>query len=318
MKGNLTHISQQTNGQANPELEETLAVIQNLVRNTEHDAVAWVGDINSDFSRNSRHSSAVYDAVIESNLEVTWERFCVDFTHTYEREGNTYVSTLDHFFLNEQLMANVKDAGVIHHPDNVSDHEPIYCIFKSIIIPISVTTAAPDQPRPSWSRASLEEKEHYSYLLDSRLASVMVPVQVSECRDVHCKNEEHLEAIDWFAAEVIEAVQTAAETALPCPRPGGGSVQRKVTPGFHENVKPFKEKTYFWHQVWKSAGCPVNSELHTIMKRSRNQYHRELKKCQKAEMTIKKSKLLNACLNGDGDLFKEIKSLRRSKPEVAE
>ena len=145
-----------------------------------------------------------------------------------------------------------------------------------------------------------------------------MPVQVSECRDLHCKNKEHLEAIDWFAAKVIEAIQTAAETALPCPRPGGGSGQRKVTPGFNENVKPFKEIAYFWHQVWKSAGCPVNSELHTIMKRSRNQYHRELKKCQKAEMTIKKSKLLNACLNGDGDLFKEIKSLRRSKPKVAE
>ena len=31
---------------ANTELTETLAVIQNIIRNTECDAVAWVGDIN--------------------------------------------------------------------------------------------------------------------------------------------------------------------------------------------------------------------------------------------------------------------------------
>ena len=260
----------------------------------------------------------MFEAVSESNLVITWDKFQVDFTHTYEREGNTFVSTVDHFLLDEQMIMNVKDAGVIHHPENVSDHDPIYCNLKSITIPQSVTTAAPSQPRPSWSRASQEEKERYCYLLDSRLDSVMVPVQVSECRDLHCTQQEHLEAIDWFAAEVIEAVQTAAETALPCPRPGGGTEKRKVIPGFNDTVKPFKEKAYFWHQVWKSAGCPTNTELHTIMKRSRNQYHRELKKCQRSEMMIKKSKLLNACLNGNGELFKEIKSMRKSKPKVAE
>ena len=49
------------------------------------------------------------------------------------------------------------------------------------------------------------------------------------------------------------------------------------------------------------------------MKRTRNRYHFEYKKCQKAENTIKKSNLLNACLNGHGDLFKEIKKLRKTK-----
>ena len=44
----------------------------------------------------------------------------------------------------------------------------------------------------------------------------------------------------------------------------------------------------------------------------------ELKKCQRAEMTIKKSKLLDACLNGNGELFKEIKAMRRIKPKCAD
>ena len=54
-------------------------------------------------------------------------------------------------------------------------------------------------------------------------------------------------------------------------------------------------------------------ELVSGGKRTRNIYHRELKKCQKSEEVIKKSKLLNACLNGEGDLFREIKTMRKVK-----
>ena len=44
----------------------------------------------------------------------------------------------------------------------------------------------------------------------------------------------------------------------------------------------------------------------------------ELKKCQKAEKIIKKTKLLDACLNGDGNLFAEIKKMRKTKTVVAD
>ena len=42
-----------------------------------------------------------------------------------------------------------------------------------------------------------------------------------------------------------------------------------------------------------------------------------MRKCKKSEENIKKSKLLNACLGGDGDLFKEIKEMRKTKQVVA-
>ena len=129
----------------------------------------------------------------------------------------------------------------------------------------------------------------------------------------------HLEAVDWYAAELMAAVQDSAEEALPLPQVGGDAqTKKKVTPGFNSQVKPFKEKSHLWHSVWKSAGCPLNCQLHTIMKKTRNQYHREFKKCQKSENSIKKSKLLDACLNGNGDLFKEVKAMRRTKTTCAD
>ena len=76
-------------------------------------------------------------------------------------------------------------------------------------------------------------------------------------------------------------------------------------------------KAKFWHSVWTSAGRPVNTELHNFMKRTRNKYHYEYKKCEKAEEKIKRNKLMDSCINGGGDIFKEIKALRKTKSVVA-
>ena len=53
------------------------------------------------------------------------------------------------------------------------------------------------------------------------------------------------------------------------------------------------------------------------MKRSRNVYHLHLKKTRKAEDKIKKNKLLNACLGDGGNIFQEIKDMRRTSISVA-
>ena len=71
-------------------------------------------------------------------------------------------------------------------------------------------------------------------------------------------------------------------------------------------MKPYKEDAYFWHSIWKLAGRAIDTQRHNIMKRTRNQYHMEFKKFKRPEQTIKKSKLLDACLNGNCNLFKEI------------
>ena len=53
------------------------------------------------------------------------------------------------------------------------------------------------------------------------------------------------------------------------------------------------------------------------MKRIRNIYHYQFRKCQKAEENIKKNKLIEACISKKGeDLFKEIKSSRTTKQLV--
>ena len=117
--------------------------------------------------------------------------------------------------------------------------------------------------------------------------------------------------------ELLETIQEAAEESLPIPTPKPKqNVKTKSMPGW-EDVKPFRDESYFWHQIWQSYGRPLNCYVHNMMKTTRNQYHYQLKKCRKAEDKIRKNKLLNSCLNGGKDLFNEIKRKRKSNTTVA-
>ena len=64
-------------------------------------------------------------------------------------------------------------------------------------------------------------------------------------------------------------------------------------------------------------GCPLNNELHKIMKRTKNVYHMQLRKCKKASEWIKNSKLIENSIENDKDLFKEIKKTRGKDTDEA-
>ena len=46
------------------------------------------------------------------------------------------------------------------------------------------------------------------------------------------------------------------------------------------------------------------------MRRTKNIFHYQVRKCRRSEEKVKASKLLDSCLNGGKDLFKEIKKQR--------
>ena len=92
----------------------------------------------------------------------------------------------------------------------------------------------------------------------------------------------------------------------------------KSVAGWNSYVKPFKERSLFWSAICKSAGKPINNELHQIMKKCRNEYHYQVKKVIKAQNEIKRSKLLSCLIDeGSSDIFNVVKKLRKSAPSVA-
>ena len=301
------------------DIQDTIEAVDSVIKNNDFSRVIITGDINCNFLKNTAHVNYVNNFLDTNSFVKSWENFLVDFTHVHESNGITSTASLDHFFWSQSFHNEVKDAGVIHHIDNKSDHEPIYCVIKmsdQIETKTSQSENSLPNPKPSWNKSSPEQKEGFKASLQTSLEKLQIPQNASNCSDSSCKEAHHSEDTDNFVVETLQAVEKAAEICIPvCNLPQGR--KKKNTPGWNSQVKPFRENAGFWFSVWKSAGRPINTELHKIMKRTRNLYHYQLKKCQKSENLIKKNNFLDACLNGSADIFTEIKKLRGSSRVVA-
>ena len=272
------------------ELLILFAEIERIVTECEFDHLVLGGDFNADFKRNSKFVSLVKDFVGKLELERSWSLFSADFTHVSERDSRTYTSLIDHFFWSSKLSESVVDAGVIHVPENMSDHSPIYCKIGLSMICTSKETNKhyPKNVVPTWKKANEQQRENYELVLGSKLDQIDLPEQCLNCRDVHCKAPHHISTLDDVMTETLECIEVAAkETLLSNVRK---SPRKTKLPNWKEDIDPVKDTAHFWNAVWKSAGKPMHCYLHSIMKRTRNLHHLEISKgkdCWSSSKTMK-------------------------------
>ena len=258
----------------------------------------------------------IQDFMERLDMYSMWRDYPIDFTHTFQKEdGNCYMNTLDHILTWSRLHINVVDAGVIHHVDNMSDHEPIYAVIniKETESEDSSDGEVPTMkanPKPKWKEASNDQKLEFNDILFRKLSALNIPVEVTECRNVHCKDVTHRNKIDSCIEEILKSVSDSGFETIPVSKPKPPKKEPKSTPGWKMYVEPFQDNARFWHSVWNSAGRPINTELHRIMKMTRNKYHYQIRKCRRVENFIKNQKIVENCLDTDMDLFAEIKKQR--------
>ena len=130
----------------------------------------------------------------------------IDYTHEFELDDHTFTCTIDHFVCNYDFLINVKNAGVIHFPENTSDHSPIYCETsetysdKKIDCDEKIT-----KPPVNLKRMTDEDWSNFNTILDTKLEGIIIPDCVS-CRDVHCKNPNHIAEMDEYALNILGAM----------------------------------------------------------------------------------------------------------------
>ena len=302
------------------DLHSTLAAIEGVLSDNEYDSVIWGGDINADFIRNTTFTTTVERFIDDNSFEKSWDKFSIDYTHSSERDDHTFISTIDHFFWSEGLSHLIMEADVIHLPNNTSDHSPIYCRIDIDTIPPKKSIAEQTQTKtfPSWKKATIMQKETYKGMLEEQLGTINVSMDLSNCCNVHCHDVNHTHDCDRYLIDILESIKSSAASCLPS---GGNKKTREnkksLVMNWKEDIQPFKDKAMFWHAVWMSAGKPINTTLHQLMKRVRNVYHYQIRKNRKMAECIKKNTLLDACINDKGDIFKEIRKLRKTPPIVS-
>ena len=173
------------------------------------------------------------------------------------------------------------------------------------------------QSNPSWKRATGEQRANFKTKLEHKLQVIDIPSNLMFCRNVHCKDECHIHECDKFLIEVLDSIKLSAASCLPSPSISKIQTKKSSIFRWNKDVQPFKDNAMFWHSIWLSAGRPVNTVLHQIIKKTRNVYHYQIRKNRRMAECIRKNTILDACINDKGDIFKEIRKLRKTAPTVS-
>ena len=241
-----------------------------------------------------------------------WEKFGIDYTHIHTDLTSTAI--LDNFFVIKELLEHVKDAGPVHLGDNLSRHSPIMVKIDVGNIPTKArSSSAPKSRRPDFNKATTDDKDDYTSLLESKLEEITLPGSIM-CEDVHCKSESHSKERDKYLLDIMSSVIECSHVCIPLTKkqnltssdPSKSCPVHRALPGWKEDIKPLREDSLFWHAVWLSSGRPRGA-LQSVMAWSRNKYHYADRKAKRLADSIRATELQEAAAMGDFQLLQEMK-----------
>ena len=288
--------------------------IESILDNNLFDDCIVGGDFNFDSSRNSGFSNSMTNFLSRLGLLSVWTKFQAGFTHLHVDSKSS--STIDHFFLNQELLDLVEHAGPVHLGDNLSRHSPI---MMKLRLPQKTLNNQNESEikkssTPAWYKATQTDKDHFTSLLEQILFKLEIPGS-SNCSDVTCNDPQHLHENDELVLDILLAgIETSYETIPMTARSATGKSRHHPLPGWNEEVQPKKKDSLLWHSVWLSAGRPSSGNLYKVMCHTRMKYQRAVKKLKRFAATTKAQQLLEASEAGDLALVKELKKTLLDKP----
>ena len=267
------------------------------------------GDLNTDLSRiNSYHTKKLKSFVDHEYLRFALNHpNCKGIDFSYESKIDGSRSLVDHFIVSENLYNHISDYSGLSEGDNLSDHSVVY-IKLSIDVTYFSVTAASSKDKLQWEDASDIALDNYKHKLDCILFNVFVPNEALDCNDYFCSNSKHLSDIKLFHNSIINACLESSFGTIPSRT---GSKKNKVIPGWNKHVEEHRQRSLFWHYLWKENKCPREGIIANIRRTTRANYHRVVKSVKKNKEKHTSSNLADALLENDNrNFWKEIRKLR--------
>ncbi|ELU17989.1 hypothetical protein CAPTEDRAFT_190211 [Capitella teleta] len=263
----------------NDEYKEILNDVESvIVLHHEIDHVIIGGDLNTDISRNT-----------------------VGFTYNNEATGAQ--SVLDHFIVSENLFGSIESYSCLHEGDNLSDHLPV-CLNLDVKASFAPQSNAYALNRPSWQRATVQDKAAYQLRLKELLREVDIPFDVFSCRPFECVCEDHGRMIEQYYSDVMSAMIRASKECNP-------SRSKKKAAGWSTYVSHHQEESIFWHKIWLSSGRPRAGWVQDIRKKTRAQYKRISRWVLRNQGKLSADRMAQALSeNNSRDLWREVKKLK--------
>ena len=290
------------------EYGEVLYEISSIVEQYDEYDIVIGGDLNVDFSRNNSRNLNLLKRFL--HLEDLECRTLDIINGNYTRVVSNSRSFLDHFILSKNI--KYSNVQVLYDGDNLSDHNPVTIHTNH---KVRNTKPNPCQYRViKWENATEENIRNYKKLLDYYLRLYDLPLSVINCNNFQCgcHNDIIIEKVD----EIIDIMTLCAELTIPTQNVNSNG--KGGIPGWNDFVKPYKDKSIFWNELWVSDGKPVSGVLFDLRKFARSKYHWAIKQVKKNKDTIIRNKTAQQLANKSyRDFWKTIKKLKGNEKVTA-
>ena len=246
---------------------DVLYELSSIVASYDNCDFIFAGDFNVDYSRTNSRNLNLFKHFIDDEEFLCPSVNFLDNNFTREDSDNNR-SFIDHILLSR----NVRHANfsISYDGDNTSDHNPISI---DTIYNVKLTDLdSSSYEIMNWSKATDTNIQNYKILLDHYLSYFIIPQSIKECNNLLCNSHNNiiLQTLD----ELINIMIISANDTIPTHIIRGNN---KGMPGWNSHVKPFKEKSIFWNDMWKQAGKPVSGPIAEIRRFTRTKYHWAIK-----------------------------------------
>ena len=228
------------------------------------------GDFNVDFNRNESRNLGLLKQFLEEELLKCVSLQCSNSEFTFENSTGSK-SFIDHFVVSESL--NNCKVNVSHDGSNLTEHNPI--TLETTCSSISIPNKIFYRNRIQWVKATNEHICNYKNLLDHYLRQFFLNTNFLECNDFNCTM--HDDCILEKLEHIIDIIKFCANATIPNKRYSN----RQGLVGWNDFVKPYKEKSIFWHDIWKTSGKPQTGQLAELRRFSRSRYRWAVRKAKR-------------------------------------
>ena len=265
------------------------------------------GDFNVDFSRKESLNLNILNQFISDEQLLCTTIPYIGNNWTFENSrGNR--SLIDHFIVSPNLYNCTVTISQDGH--NLSEHNPITIQTNH---KTNICTVKESKPNINdWANATNINIQNYKSLLDENLSYFLIPNCVKNCNNLICEN--HDDILIQILDDFINIVEMCANVTIPIKKISN----KKGIPGWNSFVKPYKEKSIFWNNVWKSAGRPATGQLIQLRRFSRSKYHWAVRKAKRDANNIILNETADRLMNKSfKDFWLSIKRLNGKDNVVA-
>ena len=284
---------------------DTLDCVEIFIQNSGITGVVMGGDMNLDFNRHNAHDMYYREIIDRQNLVYTFDLPIADKGYTYYDMSNGSKSCIDHFSVHNSLCDYVCSVKICDHALNPSKHLPL-------LLDICVNTTRRDIGADEdihngaaicWHRVDDNHVRLYQRKQQQILAS-MGDCDVAQCGDVNCCREDHRQQIDDWCEKLIDCC-LKADDVLPHIRK-----QKRNRPYWREEVKPYKDESIWWHNLWVQGGKPSEGIIYDNMREAKRQLAYANRRNKRRGAIARKEKMAEAIVkNKARDFFQEVQKL---------